>query len=107
MASLITAIRTLVRSGIIRISDHGYEELANDDILVRDVISGCEAAVVIQEYPDYQKGPCVLVLEIDRDDKPIHVVWGIPRQETEPAVLVTAYRPDPATWESDYLRRKA
>ena len=34
------------------------------------------------------------------------VVWGIPRGQTEPAVLVTAYRPDTTIWEDDFLRRK-
>jgi hypothetical protein len=39
-------------------------------------------------------------------DKPIHVVWGIPRDATSPAVLVTAYRPDPERWSDDFRRRK-
>jgi class 3 adenylate cyclase len=32
--------------------------------------------------------------------------WGIPRGQTAPAVLVTAYRPDPARWTDDFLRRR-
>ncbi len=32
--------------------------------------------------------------------------WGIPGGDVEPAVLVTAYRPDPMLWESSFLRRK-
>ena len=46
------------------------------------------------------------VLQRDGIDKPIHVVWGIPRYATSPAVLVTAYRPDPERWSDDFSRRK-
>ena len=38
--------------------------------------------------------------------RPIHVVWGIPWGQISPAVLVTAYRPDPARWTEDFLRRR-
>jgi hypothetical protein len=34
------------------------------------------------------------------------VVWGIPKGQEKPAVVVTAYRPDSNKWSDDYLRRK-
>jgi hypothetical protein len=34
------------------------------------------------------------------------VVWAIPKGHSEPAIVVTAYRPDPKRWSSDYRERK-
>jgi hypothetical protein len=60
------------------ISDYGHDELAADGILVRDVCEGVHAAIGVEEYPAYHKGPCVLVLQRDREGQPIHALRGIP-----------------------------
>lgn len=99
-------IRRLIQEGEVRFSEHGYDELSANGLLAREVVEGVVGAIVVEDYPDYPKGPCVLVLQRDRRNQPIHVVWGIPKGHTSPAVLVTAYRPDPELWEDDFLRRR-
>ena len=106
MSELLAQIQALVAKGEVRISAHGYDELAADHILVKDAVLGLRAAQIIEEYPDYPKGPCVLVLERDSGGDPIHVVWGIPRGSPSPTVVVTAYRPNPDRWTSNFLRRR-
>lgn len=64
----------LVEQREIRISAHGYEELAEDNLLVREVLTSVHEAVIVEDYADYPKGPTVLVLQEDRDGNPIHVV---------------------------------
>ncbi len=99
-------IQQLVHEGAVRISEHGYDELSADGLLAREVVEGVADAIVVEDYPEYPKGACVLVLQNDRKNQPIHAVWGIPEGHSSPAVLVTAYRPDPDLWESDFLRRR-
>lgn len=106
MTNLFGQILKLVERGEVRVSNHGYDELAADGILVSDIMNGVTSAHVVEEYPEYPKGPSVLVLQKDRNGGPIHVVWGIPKSASSPAVLVTAYRPDAARWTDDFLRRR-
>jgi hypothetical protein len=106
MSDTLGRIVDLVRNAEVRISAHGYDEMAEDGILAGEVIDGIASALMVEDYPESSKGPCTLVLQRDRNGRPIHAVWGIPRGQTSPAVLVTAYRPDPTRWTADFLRRR-
>src|SRR3990172_6403503 len=106
MRETFERIRILIGQGQVQISSHGYDELVEDNILIRNILATLSGASMVEDYPDYSKGPCVLVLHKDRQGKPVHVVWGLPKNALTPAVLVTAYRPDPERWSDDFTRRK-
>ena len=106
MSNTLKKIKELVKRNEIKISDHGYNEIAEDGIFIKDKIADVKNGVLVEDYPGYPKGPCVLVLERDRDRRPIHVVWGIPKGASSPAVIVTAYRPDANMWTDNFKRRK-
>jgi len=106
VSKTLKEVQRLVQDGIVRVSEHGYDELAADAISVRDIVAGIAEAMVVEDYPDYPKGPCVLVRQTDSEGQLLHVVWGIPAGHTSPAVLVTAYGPDPEKWEKGFLRRR-
>ena len=65
MTGIFEQILDLFRRNEIVVSNHGYEELSEDDIGLRDLLAGVEQGVVIENYPDYPKGPCALVLKQD------------------------------------------
>ena len=106
MSTILDRIRELVAIRDVRISEHGYDELAADGLMAREVVAGIASAQLVENYPDYPKGPSILVLQRDAAGKPMHVVWGIPKGYTGPAVLVTAYRPDPGKWEANFMQRR-
>ena len=99
-------IRALVQAGKTLVSAHGYDELAADDIFSDEVLDGIDHAEVVEDYPAASKGPSVLVLQHDSEGRPIHVVWGIPKGANEPAVMITAYRPDPERWLAGFKERR-
>ena len=69
-------------------------------------MDGIGLAIEIEDYPAFPKGPAVLVLQFDGSNRPVHVVWGIPKGFVSPAVLITAYRPDPARWNENFTERR-
>ncbi len=93
MSKTLSRVQTLVLRGEYRVSRHGFRELAADDIVLDDVLTGVRGAVAIEDYPDSRMEPSVLVLQHDRNGRPFHVMWGVPKAAGTPAVLVTAYRP--------------
>ena len=72
MSETLKVVKQLVAAGQVRISGHGYDEIA----------------------------------AFDKDSRPIHVVWGIPKGFTYPVVIVTAYRPDPDRWNETFTQRR-
>jgi hypothetical protein len=106
VSDTLARVQTLVASGEVRISDHGYDELAADGIVTEVVIGGVMTAKVVEDYPNAAHGPSVLVLQTDANGKVLHILWGIPTGSPGPALVVTAYRPDPDRWTPDNLRRK-
>ena len=106
MSTLLASIQELVSAGKIRVSAHGFEELASDDITLGELLDSLPEAVTVEEYQDYHKGPCVLVLQSTNDRSTVHVLWGIAKNTPDMATLITAYRPNPDRWSKDFLRRK-
>ncbi len=106
MSETLEQIQALVEGDNIRISLHGYDELTDDRISVREIVGGLKDAILIEDYPDYPKRPCCLVLQRDGAERPIHVVWGIPAGRISPAVVITAYRPNSAKWDESWQRRR-
>ena len=105
MSETLDKVRSHVKAGRVRVSQHGMQELADDGISLAAVIVGVEKGVVVEDYPDHPRGACVLCLQQD-DTGPIHVLWGLATRTPEVATIITGYRPDPNRWMDDLMTRK-
>ena len=96
MSDTFRRILNLIERRNVRVSAHGYDELAADGILLGDVMTGVKGAVIIEDYPDYHKGPCVLVLQHDARRQTHSCAVGRSEECHVPCRFsITAYRPDP------------
>jgi len=104
--TILSRVLGLIGNGKFRVSLHALRELENDGLLIEALIDGIGNCTLVEEYPEYHKGPCVLILQFDEFARPIHLLWGIPAGADEPAVLITAYQPDPDRWSEDFTGRR-
>lgn len=72
----------------VRVSKHGYDEIAADEIAVAEVLGGVASAYAVEDYPEAERGPRILVPQQDGKGRPIHVVWGIQKGRDGPPVLI-------------------
>jgi hypothetical protein len=105
VSDTLLTIQRLVVLEKVRASDHGEEELLEDDISIDELLSGIHNAIVVEDYPGAFKGPSVLVLQKHKG-RTVHVLWGLARNAPDIATLITAYFPDPNRWYDDFLKRK-
>ena len=61
MSKTLENIKALICKSEVRISEHGYDELLSDNLLAREIVEGVSEAVVVEDYPDYPKGSCLIV----------------------------------------------
>jgi hypothetical protein len=106
VSKTLDIVRARVEAGKVRVSEHGRQELSDDNIGLLPLIAGLAHAIVVEDYPDYVKGPCVLCLQRDEMGGPIHVLWGFAANANDIATLITAYKPDPGRWMEDWMTRR-
>lgn len=105
MSETFQKIKMLVGNEDVRISDHGYRQIQDRAFVFEHLLASVAKAELVEDYPDFHKGPSVLMLTII-DGEEVHMVWGIPKGQDRPTWLVTAYRPDPAEWMPDNKTRR-
>ena len=99
----LAVIRERVERGDYVISFTHTEKLRERKIGAEDIEEAIRNGVLIEDYPDDPRGPSGLILGRP-GGRTLHVVCG--RLEEEQILIITAYEPDPAEWESDWRTRR-
>jgi hypothetical protein len=75
VSDLFDRVLRLIRAGAYEYSEHAVRKLVKEEILIERLIETAAAAIVVEVYPNYHAGPCVLCLQFDESDRPIHLLW--------------------------------
>ena len=81
---------------------HAVERMFQRDISENDVENAVVHGEIIEEYPDDEPYPSYLTLHFDQEGA-LHVVYA---KEDQKRIIITAYRPDPNKWSSDFRQRR-
>ena len=83
---------------------HCLNRLNQRDILISDVKNAIKTGKIIEYYYDDYPYPSCLILGYNMNNKIIHVVCGVNKDEV---YIITAYYPDNIEWEENMeIRRK-
>ncbi len=74
------------------------------DLDEQAVVAVLKTGEMIADYPDDQPYPSQLLLGFVQH-RPVHVVAAMD-YASKTCFVVTAYRPDPAVWSTDYKTRR-
>ena len=101
----IQSIIDAIRDNRIRITDHADEEAQADILSFDEIFFSVLQGEIIEDYPADKPYPSCLIYGNSFTGNPIHSVWAY-NPETQWAVLITVYRPDPERWINWRIRRK-
>ena len=84
-----------------RVTPHAQQEMAEEDILLSDVLEALQKAQILENYPEHRRGACCLVCGYTLMRRPLHIVCTT---EQPLLILITVYEPKPPKWETPTQR---
>ena len=103
LGPLIDRIRAQADVGTIRLTQHAQEEMAEEDILLDEVLEAIANGQVLENYPEHRRGGCCLVNGTTQLARPVHLVCTTARPML---IIITAYEPKPPVWATPTERRQ-
>jgi len=100
----IESIRTLYNGKAVYNSLHFRARRKERSIKPSDIEHALLSGSIIEETPDDEPLPSVLVLGYTNEGKPLHVAVGV---DDDKICFITTYFPTLDLWESDYKTRRS
>jgi hypothetical protein len=102
-ATVLAAVQQQAASGALRVTLHAAVEMAEEDILLDDVLEAIAAAdaTVVESYPEHRRGACCLIGGSTRQARPLHVVCTSGQAVL---IIITVYEPKAPKWTTPTTR---
>ncbi len=100
----IEQVIAAIQNNRIRITDHADEEADADDLTFDEIYFSVFHGEIIENYPEDRSYPSCLIYGKTFGGDPVHSVWAF-NDETQWAVIITVYKPDPDRWVNWRERR--
>jgi hypothetical protein len=86
----------------LRITQHAQQEMAEEDIVLDDVLGAVAVGEVLENYPDHKRGPCCLINGVTHSHRALHIDCTSSGQRL---IIITVYEPMPPKWITPRQRR--
>lgn len=93
-----------IQADRVNITQHARKEAKEDGLKLDEIFFSVRCGELIEDYPEDFPYPSCLIYGKTAYGIPIHSVWAYDH-ESQVAILVTVYRPDPKRW-IDWKQRK-
>lgn len=100
----IADIIKAIQANRVNITQHARKEAKEDNLLLDEIFDSTQNGEVIEDYPTDTPYPSCLIYGQNQDGHPVHSVWAY-AADSQIAVLITVYRPDPNRWIEWKIRR--
>lgn len=101
--NILENIKRQAKNENIRLTQHGQQEMVEEDIKLSDLFEAIAASEILENYPEHQRGSCCLLYGITNSDKNLHIVCTT---SLPILIVITVYIPKPPKWITSTERRK-
>jgi hypothetical protein len=101
IANIINAIH----ANRVNITQHAHKEAKEDELVLEQIFAATQNGEVIEDYPTDKPYPSCLIFGYNEEGEPVHTVWAY-AADSQIAVLITVYRPDPNRWIGWKVRKQ-
>ena len=95
MDELRRTIREQADNDAFHVTQHAQQEMAEEDIVLEDVLQALGSGQILEHYPEHLRGACCLLCGYTDQGRPLHVVCTTAQPLL---ILITVYEPKPPKW---------
>jgi hypothetical protein len=96
-------IRSQADTENIRITQHAQQEMAEEGIILNEVLEAIATGQILENYPEHRRGACCLLNGVTKEGRPLHIVCTTARPVL---IIITVYQAKPPKWTTPTQRRR-